>query len=150
MDRTSPSSLSRSWAFHVKGPWDPITTPAEDCDAESFLSSGSDEEDYPVTEVLPMDQAEETVPVAEEEPVALSKMASGTSEGDVGHMERRSPSSSSGHCPFHWKPSRLRTSQHVDGNLPPQHLELQVMVLQTAMRRASSAAMTRRTIQAFT
>ncbi|XP_057348028.1 uncharacterized protein LOC130680766 [Manis pentadactyla] len=83
MDRTSPSSLSGSSAFRVKGPWDPITTPAEDCDVETFLSGSSDEEDCPVTELLPMDQPEETMPVDEEEPVALSEMASGTSESDL-------------------------------------------------------------------
>ncbi|KAI5133441.1 Protein Vac14 [Manis pentadactyla] len=113
-DRTSPSSLSGSSAFRVKGPWDPITTPAEDCDVETFLSGSSDEEDCPVTELLPMDQPEETMPVDEEEPVALSEMASGTSESDVGHMERTSPSSPSGRWAFHLKRPRPRTSQHVE------------------------------------
>ncbi|XP_057348035.1 uncharacterized protein LOC130680769 [Manis pentadactyla] len=113
-DRTSPSSLSGHWAFRVKRPWGLITAPVEDCDGESFLSGSSGEEDCPVTEVLPVDQAEETVPVAEEETVALSEMASGTSESDVGHTERSSPLSSSGHWAFHLKRPRLRKSEHAE------------------------------------
>ncbi|XP_073078785.1 uncharacterized protein [Manis javanica] len=89
-------------------------TSESDCVVESFLSSGSDEEDCPVTEVLLVDQAEETVPVAEEETAALSEMASGTSESDVGHTERSSPSPLSGHWAFHLKRSRLRRSEHAE------------------------------------
>ncbi|KAI5944975.1 Small G protein signaling modulator 1 [Manis javanica] len=113
MDRTSPSSLSGHWAFRVKGPWGLITAPVEDSDGESFLSGSSQEEDCPVTEVFPMDQAEETVPLAEEQTVALSEMASGTSESDVAYTERTSPSSSSGHWAFHLKPPSLRKSEHI-------------------------------------
>ncbi|KAI5931388.1 Apoptosis-stimulating of p53 protein 2 [Manis javanica] len=110
-----------------------------DSDTESYFSSTSYEEDCPglcqewprlltCQHVEDCDgrasaaaavarravQAEETVPVAEEETAALSEMASGTSESDVGHTERSSPSPLSGHWAFHLKRSRLRRSEHAE------------------------------------
>ena len=38
---------------------------------------------------------------------------------DVGHTERSSPSPLSGHWAFHLKRSRLRRSEHAEGNVPP-------------------------------